>query len=121
MALNRSSVSVPILLIYKNGLKELGLLTTSRTPLVPCPYPLVLFFHSFLEIKIKTFRLLLQVRIAMVGKYVGMADSYLSVVKVRKYFCIKSTNRLCKCQNYSTGYSCWFFTFYPRTFISIYI
>ncbi|KAL8527263.1 hypothetical protein ACS0TY_005221 [Phlomoides rotata] len=26
------------------------------------------------------------VRIAMVGKYVGMADSYLSVVKVRKYF-----------------------------------
>lgn len=49
--------------------------------------PLNCTLPSFLSIIIsKNFWLLQQVRIAMVGKYVGMADSYLSVVKVRIYF-----------------------------------
>ncbi|XP_020550643.1 CTP synthase isoform X1 [Sesamum indicum] len=51
--------------------------------------PLVCTLNSFpSEIINMNFWLLLQVRIAMVGKYVGMADSYLSVVKALLHACI---------------------------------
>lgn len=35
---------------------------------------------------------LIQVRIALVGKYVGLTDSYLSVVKVMLIFCFTLGN-----------------------------
>lgn len=77
----RCSLSVLLMfLIYKSGQKELELLITWQTLLVPFPW-ILFFFRSFLKSKLRV-SLLLQVRIAMVGKYVGMADSYLSVVKV---------------------------------------
>lgn len=45
-----------------------------------------MLFYSMLPlplIKVKGNILFLQVKIAMVGKYTGLADAYLSVVKVR--------------------------------------
>jgi len=39
-------------------------------------------FLSKLLVKVSTIALTFQVKIAMVGKYTGLSDSYLSVIKV---------------------------------------